>query len=99
MNILPDINGAQPLNLSTYKNAIQNMLDKKARDYGFDNMISASSYASVPNAYQSIATQLLTWRANVWVDAEAKMNAFNPEIEALPEIYELLASLPQFVEA
>lgn len=78
------------------ENAIQLMLDSKAREYGYDNIVSACSYAGYDNPFQAEGQALLSWRGSVWkycYDQLAEIEAGNRE-EPTPE--DFLAELPQY---
>ena len=71
--------------------AIQNMLDAKARELRYDNMMSARSYAGFENPFQSEAQALAAWCANCWLKAG--------ELEALGTVMtaeEVLAQMPVY---
>lgn len=72
-------------------NAIQLMLDIKAQELRYDNMMSARSYAGYTNPFQSEAQALAVWCANCWIKAG--------ELEALGTtitVEEVLAQMPVF---
>ena len=71
---------------------IQTMLDTKAKELGYDNMVSACSYAGYPNKFQEEAVKLGTWRSNVW-DKAYELQASMTEV---PTIEEVLNQLPKF---
>lgn len=71
--------------------AIQNMLDTKAKELRYDNMMSARSYAGYVNPFQVEAQALAVWCANCWIKAG--------ELEALGTpmtVEEVLAQMPVF---
>lgn len=71
--------------------AIQNMLDDKAKELRYDNMMSARSYAGFENPFQSEAQSLAVWCANCWLKAG--------ELEALGTVMtveEVLARMPVY---
>lgn len=72
--------------------AIQSMLDAKAKELRYDNMMSARSYAGFTNPFQAEAKALSVWCANCWLKAG--------ELEATGNIYtveEVLAQMPVYV--
>lgn len=51
------------------ESAIQSMLDTKARELRYDNMMSARSYAGYANPFQVETQALATWCAECWIKA------------------------------
>jgi len=41
-------------------------LDDKAKSLGYDDIISACTYASAPNQWQEEAIRIVMWRSDVW---------------------------------
>ena len=73
--------------------AVQDTLDSKAKEYRYDNMMSARSYAGYVNPFQEEATKLAVWASNCWVKVG--------EIEALGEVVTVeyvLEQLPKYGE-
>lgn len=84
--------------------AIQNHLDTKANERGYDSILSACSYAGSPNPYQSEGVAFLTWRGGCWNKCYAILTAaqqgqkYNPAwADVIPTEAELLAELPELV--
>lgn len=46
--------------------AVQNYMDEEAKRMGYDNLLSACSYASTPNAFQQEGISFLNWRSACW---------------------------------
>jgi hypothetical protein len=79
---------------TAFNNAIQTHLDTKAKEFRYDNMMSARSYAGYDNPFQAEAQRLAVWASNCWVKAgeiEADVQAGNRE---MPTIDEVLSELP-----
>jgi len=76
--------------------AIQNMLDSKAQELRYDNMMSARSYAGYDNPFKDEAVRLATWCANCW----AKAGEIEADVEAgnrpMPTVEEVLSELPAY---
>jgi hypothetical protein len=73
------------------ESAIQLMLDAKAKELRYDNMMSARSYAGFENPFQAEAQSLAVWCSNCWLKAD--------ELEALGTVMtveEVLAQMPTF---
>lgn len=72
--------------------AIQSMLDAKAKEMRYDNMMGARSYAGFTNPFQAEAQKLAVWCAECWKKAG--------ELEATGNVYtveEVLAQMPVYV--
>ena len=78
--------------------AIQRHLDLTARTHGYDNIVSACSYAGAPNPYQAEGAAFIVWRGAVWqrgfelygeVMAGARPIPTEPELIALLPVFEL----------
>lgn len=77
-----------------FNNATQSHLDTKAKEFRYDNMMSARSYAGYTNQFQVEAQKLAVWASDCWVKAgeiEAEVQAGNRD---MPTIDEVLAELP-----
>ncbi len=75
-------------------NAIQNMLDDKAKEYRYDNIMSVRSYAGYANSFQAEAQVLAIWAADCWVKAGEIEQEVIAGIRELPTIEEILAEMP-----
>lgn len=78
-------------------NAIQKMLDDKAKTLRYDSILSARSYAGYVNPFQAEALKLADWAANCWATAgniEAQVNAGTM---AMPTVDQALALMPAYV--
>jgi len=79
-----------------FNNAIQTHLDTKAKEFRYDNIMSARSYAGYDNQFQEEAQKLAVWASNCWVKAgeiDADVKAGNRDI---PTIDEVLDELPSY---
>lgn len=77
-----------------YTQQVQAHLDAKAQSRGYDNVVSACSYAAAPNNFQAESIAFITWRSAVWAclyQGFADVLAGN---RTLPSVVELLAELP-----
>ena len=77
-----------------FNNAIQTHLDSKAKEFRYDNMMSARSYAGYENPFQAEAQKLAVWASSCWVKAgeiEADVQSGNRD---MPTIDEVLSELP-----
>lgn len=77
-------------------NTIQAYLDTKAKEFRYDNMMSARSYAGYTNPFQAEAQNLAVWASNCWVKAGEIEVAVKAGDRDMPTIDEVLAELPVF---
>jgi len=83
-------------NKKAFDNAIQAHLDNKAKEFHYDNIMSARSYAGYENPFQDEATKLAVWSSNCWVkagDIEADVKSGKRD---MPTIDEVLSELPVY---
>ena len=78
-------------------NAVQRHLDAKAIEKGYDNIVSACSYAAVPNLFQAEGIAFINWRSDVWAHCYGVMQAVQDGIRSVPTETELIAELPVYV--
>lgn len=83
--------------IEVFKAAIQNTLDEAARAKGYDDIVSACSYAGYPNVFQEEAITFGQWRANVWAYGYAELDKVIAGTRPVPTIPEILAELPALV--
>lgn len=77
--------------------AVQKHLDAAAAARGYDNILSACSYAAAPNNYQTEGQAFLAWRAACWDKCYQILTAVQAGTRAIPTEAELLAELPVLV--
>lgn len=78
-----------------YTDAIQEMLDTKARERRYDNILSACTYVhSTDPKFKAEGQACLTWRDAVWAMACGLMGQVAGGQIAAPTIPVLLAMLP-----
>lgn len=81
-----------------YEAAVQAHLDATARTRGYDNMLSACSYASGTHPKFSVeGKDCLAWRAAVWESAYQILTDVKSGVRSLPAIDEVIAELPPMV--
>lgn len=76
-------------NQIAFNNAIQTHLDTKAKEFRYDNIMSARSYAGYTNPFQSEAKKLAIWASNCWVKAgelEADVQDGNRDMTGIDEV-------------
>lgn len=74
-------------------NAIQRMLDDKAREYRYDSIHTACGWADM----FADAMALKTWGASCWIKAKEIETAVLAGTRSLPTASEVLAEMPEFV--
>lgn len=77
-------------------NAVQAYLDAKAREKGYDGILSAASYAGLPEGepFQAEGLVYAKWRSAVWTYCYAQLDAVTAGAKAVPTAAELIAELP-----
>lgn len=77
--------------------AVQNYLDSKARERGYDSIFTACTYAGDPNpTWSAEGTAYKAWRSAVWQYCLTVMAAVQAGTRVIPTESELLAELPVF---
>jgi len=79
-----------------FNSAIHNLLDAKAKEYRYDNMMSVRSYTGYQNAFQEEARKLAKWASDVWVVAGEIESDVVSGIREKPTVSELLEELPKY---
>lgn len=80
-----------------FKAAIQSTLDEAARAKGYDDIVSACSYAGYENVFQAEAIAFGVWRANVWAYGYQELAKVAEGTRPVPTVPEILAELPALV--
>lgn len=75
------------------EDAVQGVLDAKAREKGYDNILSACSYAAIPNPFQDESTAFLTMRGEAWAFVYAQLGLVEAGTRELPTVEGLLIEL------
>ena len=76
--------------------AVQKHMDAVAQSLGYDNLLSAVTYAeesAVPK-FQAEGIAFRSWRSQVWDYCYAQLAAVLSEVREAPEAEELIAELP-----
>ena len=82
-----------------FKEKTQELLDAKAREKGYDDILSACSYAGYDNDFRAEGESFGIWRARVWKYGYALLNAIAEGKHKLPKSFdEILAEMPTFEE-
>lgn len=74
--------------------AVQSHLDAAAQARGYDNILSACSYAGAPNPFQPEAQAFIAWRGAVWASCFAYQAEVLAGTRQPPTVDELIAALP-----
>lgn len=80
--------------VAQYETAVQAHLDSAALDVGYDNILSACSYAGYANPFQAEGQSFLVWRGAVWQYCYAQVAAIQAQQRTQPTVAELIAELP-----
>jgi hypothetical protein len=81
-----------------YINAVQNILDSTAQSKGYENILSACSYASISNTFQAEGILFLQWRSACWTYCYTQLALQNSGTIQAPTILELISALPIFTD-
>ncbi|ACB76708.1 hypothetical protein [Opitutus terrae] len=77
--------------------AVQAWMDARARQDGYDHILSACSYAAPPeNPFAAEGNAYLVWRSSVWAACYAALGAHQSG-DPLPTIEDFIATLPVYV--
>ena len=80
--------------MNNISNAIQNMLDSKAIEMRYDNMMSVRSYCGFVSPYQEECILMSEWAASCWVKAgEIESDVLNG-IRPIPTVEQVLLEMP-----
>lgn len=74
--------------------SVQAHLDAKAKTRGYDNIISASSYAGYANPFQAEGQVFLKWRGDVWAYCYRELAKVSAGTRIAPTESQLIAELP-----
>lgn len=80
-----------------YVDAIQGVLDATAAAKGYDNIVSACSYAGAINPFQLEGQAYIAWRGAVWAYCYTLLASVRAGEAQPPTIDELIAALPALV--
>jgi hypothetical protein len=79
--------------------AVQAELDRRARDRGYDSIVSACSYAAQPAGapFQAEGAAFLQWRSDVWSQAYATLADAETGARQMPTPEQAVAQMPALV--
>lgn len=77
---------------------VQNYMDTKAQERGYDNIHTACSYAnSTDEIFKAEGTACLAWRDSVWRKCYNILDEVKAGKRAIPTLEEVIAELPVLV--
>lgn len=89
---------AIPPTIGEYTAAVQSLLDNKAQERNYDNMLSMCTYVSSTNVKFAAEGQAgVEWRDACWSACYDIMAEVQVETRPVPTVAELLALMPGFV--
>lgn len=80
--------------ISSFEAGIQAHLDISAQEQGYDNILTACSYAAAPNPYQAESITFVTWRGNVWAYYYSELQKVISGTRPMPLLSEIISELP-----
>jgi len=80
-----------------FTKAIQAHMDAKAKERGYDNIVSACSYAGYENTFRVEGEAYGIWRASCWHYAYAQLGLILSAERSMPTIEAFIAELPVLV--
>ena len=83
--------------ISSIQTAVQNILDAKAQEKGYDSILSACSYTGHPNPFKVESELYTEWRGNVWAKCYEILGEWQGGLIPEPSEEEVLAQLPELV--
>ena len=81
----------------SFISVIQNLLDSKAKERNYDNIVSACSYAGYPNIFRAEGEAYGTWRALCWQTGYQILADVEIGTRAMPTVEEVLVEMPELV--
>ena len=82
-----------------FKEKTQELLDAKAREKGYDDILSACSYAGYENDFKAEGEAFGVWRTKVWKYGYALLEAISKGEKELPKSFkELIKDMPKLEE-
>ncbi|WP_103602826.1 hypothetical protein [Campylobacter concisus] len=82
-----------------FKEKTQELLDAKAREKGYDDILSACSYAGYDNDFRAEGEAFGIWRAKVWKYGYGLLNAIAEGKHKMPKSFdEILTEMPTLEE-
>lgn len=73
---------------------IQKLLDTKAQEYRYDNIMSARSYAGYENPFKAEALKLSVWASNCWEKAGQIESEVDSGAREMPTVEQVISEMP-----
>lgn len=83
--------------VATFEKAVQAMLDNTARSKGYDNVLSACTYAVARGRFQQEGIKFAEWRTDVWAYCYEELDKIQQGLRTTPTVEQFLNELPQLV--
>ena len=93
-NIIANPPKTREQEITVFTTSIQAHLDDTAKAKGYDDILSACSYASAPNPFQDEAVKLVGWRGNVWEYCYNELAKVESGVRSMPELDTFIKELP-----
>ena len=77
-----------------FQAAVQKHLDAEAQTLGYDNILSACSYAGYANPYQAEGQSFIAWRGSVWDYCYTQLAGVQSGSRTRPDIDAFILELP-----
>jgi len=85
------------INKQSAINRVQTFMDAKAQEYGYDHILSASTYStSTFSKFQAEGIAFAKWRDDVWLHCYSVLAEWEAGTSVITTEDELIASLPEF---
>ncbi|AQW85553.1 hypothetical protein CPIN18021_0291 [Campylobacter pinnipediorum subsp. caledonicus] len=81
--------------IQEFKDRAGEYLDKKAQEHGYDNILSASSYAGYENDFQEEGKAFGVWKSKVWKTGYMFLAEKGDQDPSTINLDELLEGLPE----
>ena len=86
----PDLNQI----IDQFESGVQSHLDTKAQEAGYDNILTACSYAGAPNPFEAESKTFVTWRGNVWAYCYSELQKVIAGTRPMPTLEDIISELP-----
>jgi hypothetical protein len=94
----PDPADTPPITLADYQDAVQDMLDAKAKERNYDDILSLCTYVASGNPLFAAEGQAgVSWRDAAWAKCYEVLAEVRAATRPQPTVEELIAELPAMV--
>ena len=80
--------------IASYKAAVQKHLDDAAKAKGYDDIVSACSYAGYANDFRAEGESFGVWRAACWKYCYAELDKVTAGLREIPTVEQIISELP-----